>query len=123
MTSMPEVRLDSDTSQHTEQVIVGVDTHKDTHVASVITLVGVLVDSRAFPASAAGYRRLLAWARSLGAVRRAGVEGTGSYGAALARYGRQEGIAVVEVNRPDRAARRRRVRLTRSTRRPPPAPS
>jgi transposase len=85
--------------------------------------VGVLVDSRAFPASAAGYRRLLAWARSLGAVRRAGVEGTGSYGAALARYLRQEGIAVVEVNRPDRAARRRRVRLTRSTRRPPPAPS
>jgi transposase len=58
-----------------------VDTHKDTHVASVITLVGVLVDSRAFPASAAGYRRLLAWASSLGAVRRAGVEGTGSYGA------------------------------------------
>jgi transposase len=108
MTSMPEVRLDSDTSQHTEQVIVGVDTHKDTHVASAITLVGVLVDSRAFPASAAGYRRLLAWARSLGAVKRAGVEGTGSYGAALARYLRQEGIAVVEVNRPDRAARRRR---------------
>jgi transposase len=108
MTSMPEVPVDSDTSQHTEQVIVGVDTHKDTHVASAITLVGVLVDSRAFPASAAGYRRLLAWARSLGAVKRAGVEGTGSYGAALARYLRQEGIAVVEVNRPDRAARRRR---------------
>jgi transposase len=78
MTSMPEVRLDSDTSQHTEQVIVGVDTHKDTHVAAVITLVGVLVACRAFPATAAGYRRLLAWASSLGAVQRAGVEGTGS---------------------------------------------
>src|SRR3954454_3798898 len=35
------------------------------------------------------------------------VEGTGSYGAALARYLRRQHITVIEVNRPDRAARRR----------------
>ncbi len=108
MTSMPEVGRDGDTSQHTEQVIVGVDTHKDTHVASVVTPVGVLLASTAFPATAAGYRQLLAWASSLGAVRRAGLEGTGCYGAGLTRYLRREGITVIEVNRPDRAARRRR---------------
>nr|WP_244943175.1 hypothetical protein [Streptomyces inhibens] len=37
-------------------------------------------------ATAAGYRELLEWARGLGGVRRAGVEGTGSFGAALSRY-------------------------------------
>ena len=65
----------------------------------------MLVATAAFPTTTVGYRQLLAWARSHGVVHRAGVEGTGSYGAALARYlGRHE-IAVVEVNRPDRAAR------------------
>ena len=41
-------------------------------------------------------------------LRRAGVEGTGSYGAALTRYLRRHDVSVVEVNRPDRAMRRRR---------------
>jgi transposase len=36
------------------------------------------------------------------------VEGTGCYGAGLARYLRKAGQVVLEVNRPDRAARRRR---------------
>jgi transposase len=36
-----------------------------------------------------------------------GVEGTGSYGAGLARWLRAHGQVVVEVDRPDRAARRR----------------
>jgi hypothetical protein len=87
--------------------ILGVDTHQDTHVASVITILGVLVATAAFPSTAAGCRQLLGWARNFGVVHRAGVEGSGSYGAALARSLRRQHIAVIEVNRPDRAARRR----------------
>jgi transposase len=85
-----------------------VDTHKDTHVAAVITAVGVVVASQPFPATAAGYRQLLGWARGFSVLRRAGVEGTGCYGAALTRFLRADDVEVVEVNRPDRAARRRR---------------
>lgn len=91
-----------------EETILGVDTHKDTQVAAVITVLGGLVETRSFPATAAGYRQLLAWARSFGVLRRAGVEGTGCYGAALSRYLRAEAVQVLEVNRPDRATRRRR---------------
>lgn len=91
-----------------EQIILGVDTHKDTHVAVLVSTVGTVIGGQAFPATAAGFRRLLAWAWSFGVVSRAGVEGTGCYGAALTRYLRAQNVRVLEVNRPDRAARRRR---------------
>jgi transposase len=48
-------------------------------------------------------RALLAWASRFGTVRRAGVECTGSYGAALARHLRAAGVEVIEVNQPDKA--------------------
>ncbi|PZG95463.1 IS110 family transposase [Streptomyces sp. NTH33] len=89
------------------EVVLGVDTHKDVHVAAVVSVLGALLDTQAFPATAAGYHQLLCWAGSLGGVRQAGVEGTGSYGAGLARHLAAEGVEVIEVNRPDRAARRR----------------
>jgi transposase len=60
------------------------------------------------PTTPAGYRDLLAWARGLGEVDAWGVEGTGCYGAALARFLVAHGQVVLEVNRPDRQARRRR---------------
>lgn len=107
MLSMSHPAEDSQDHRDDEQVIVGVDTHKDTHVAAAITILGVLVATATFPTTAAGYQQLPAWARSLGVVHRAGVEGTGSYGAALARYLRRHHLTVIEVNRPDRAARRR----------------
>ena len=91
-----------------EEVVLGVDTHRDTHVAAVVTLPGGLAATSAFPATAAGYRRMLAWTRNLGVVARAGVECTGSYGAALSRYLQAEGISVIDVNQPDRATRRKR---------------
>jgi transposase len=59
------------------------------------------------PATSAGYARLLAWGQSLGEPVAWGVEGTGSYGAGLARFLTSHGQRVLEVNRPDRAARRR----------------
>src|SRR3954451_1796026 len=69
---------------------------------------GVRLVAREFPTTRTGYSAMLTWARSHGPLRRAGVEGTGSYGAALTRLLRAEGVHVVEVNRPDRSARRRR---------------
>jgi transposase len=90
------------------EVILGVDTHKNVHVAAVISVLGALLGSCSFPTTESGYRELLGWAMSFGTVRRAGVECTGSYGAALTRYLGTEHVEVIEVNQPDKANRRRR---------------
>jgi transposase len=107
MPSMPQPVEDDQNSSHTEDIILGVDTHKDLHVAAVITSLGALRKSKTFPATAAGYQALLVWAGTFGVLRRAGVECTGSYGAALARHLRAAGIEVIDVNQPDKATRRR----------------
>lgn len=106
ISSMPQSGRNDQETSLTQEVILGVDTHKDQHVAAVITALGTLREHKAFPASAAGYAALLVWARGFGVLRRAGVEGTGSYGAALARHLAAAGIEVIEVSQPDRAARR-----------------
>jgi len=67
------------------EVILGVDTHLDQHVAVLIDAVGRVVGSRSVATNVAGYEELLDWAGSIGQLIRAGVEGTGTYGAALAR--------------------------------------
>ncbi|XES00940.1 IS110 family transposase [Streptomyces sp. S1D4-11] len=82
------------------------DTHGETHAAAVVSPLGKVLGIESFPATAAGYRRLLVWARKLGMVRRAGVEGTGTFGAGLSRYLLAQHVEVYEVNRPDRTARR-----------------
>jgi transposase len=89
-------------------VTVGVDTHLDLHVAAVLDHTGRLLGTQAFPASTRGYVALVTWAERYGPVERIGVEGTGTYGAGLARFVRAYGLPVVEVNRPDRSLRRRR---------------
>ncbi|WP_055544283.1 IS110 family transposase [Streptomyces kanamyceticus] len=88
------------------EVVLGVDTHGEVHVAAVVCSLGQTLGIKSFPAAAAGYRRLLAWVRKLGTVRRAGVEGTGTFGAGLSRYLLAQQVVVFEVNRPDRSARR-----------------
>jgi transposase len=88
------------------EVILGVDTHLDTHVGAVINDIGQLLGTKSVSTDTAGYLDLLTWAKSLGSVRRAGVEGTGTYGAGLARMLDDHEIEVLEVNRPDRAMRR-----------------
>ena len=85
----------------------GVDTHSGMHVAAALDPIGGLLGVREFPATAAGYAELLDWLRSFGTVTLAGVEGTGSYGAGLARYLAAAGVRVVEVDRPDRQDRAR----------------
>ena len=92
--------------EHRDVVIGGVDTHKDTHVAAVIDGVGRLLDTRSFGTTAGEYARLSVWMRSFGTLERVGVEGTGSYGAGLARHLATVGVEVVEVNRPNRQMRR-----------------
>jgi transposase len=89
-------------------VTVGVDTHLDLHVAAVVDQTGRLLSTKEFAASTRGYVALVTWAERFGTVERIGVEGTGTYGAGLARFARAYGLPVVEVNRPDRSLRRRR---------------
>ncbi|WP_420445200.1 IS110 family transposase [Candidatus Poriferisodalis sp.] len=89
-------------------VFGGVDTHKHTHVAAVLDGAGRVLGSAAFDADTAGYTALLGWLGGHGSVERVGVEGTGSYGAGLARHLAAAGVDVVDVNRPNRQMRRRR---------------
>ena len=86
----------------------GVDTHSEVHVAAALDPVGGLLGTREFPATAAGYASLLGWLGKFGDVALVGVEGTGSYGAGLARYLAARGVRVVEVDRADRQDRRRK---------------
>lgn len=91
----------------TRDVIGGVDTHGATHHAAVLDAAsGKLLGDHEFRTTAAGYRELLSWLRTFGRVTEVGVEGTGSFGAGLFRYLSSEGITVIEVDRPNRRARR-----------------
>src|SRR5918994_3757951 len=84
------------------EVVLGVDTHLDFHVAVVLDHLGRRLGESKVPTTLGGYRNLLRWAERFGPVRCAGVEGTGSYGAGLARHLKDVGIPVVEVERPKR---------------------
>ena len=95
-------------SENRTEVVGGVDTHRDVHVAAAVDAAGALLGTASFPADGAGYEELAAWLGSWGRPRCVGVEGTGSYGAGLARRLAAAGISVVEVNRPNRQERRRR---------------
>ena len=90
----------------TTAVTGGVDTHGQTHHAAVLDHLGRELGDREFPTTPSGYRALLSWLRGHGQLERVGVEGTGTYGAALSRHLRAAGVEVVEVDRPDRKARR-----------------
>ena len=85
----------------------GVDTHLEVHVAAVLDPVGGLLGVESFEAGRAGEDKLITWLKAFGPVALVGVEGTGSYGAGLARRLRAVEIEVVEVDRPNRQARYR----------------
>jgi transposase len=108
VTSMPQSDTEGGDATADNEVVLGVDTHKDVHVAAVITMLGGLLASQPFPATAAGYEQMLEWACTFGTVRQAGVECTGSYGAALTRYLQAHHVLVIEINQPDKATRRKR---------------
>jgi transposase len=85
----------------------GVDTHSDMHVAAAVDHLGGVLGTAQFHTTPAGYRRLLSWLESFGPLHQVGVEGTGSYGAALARHLAEHEVVVIEVARPNRQVRRR----------------
>ena len=89
------------------KVTVGVDTHADTHTAVALDQVGRRLDIVEIAADETGCRCLVDWGRNLGELGSVGVEGTGSYGAGLARFLSDAGIEVIEVGRPNRQHRRR----------------
>lgn len=89
-------------------IIGGVDTHRDANVVAAIDSTGRLLGHASYPTTVAGHRDVERWLRSHGDVVKVGVEGTGAWGAGLARHLGRMGIHVVEVDRPDR--RRRRLR-------------
>ena len=77
------------------RVTAGADTHRDMHVVAALDERGAELGLRSFATTAAGHRALLGWLRAFGAVERVGVEGTGSYGAGLARFLHAEGVTVL----------------------------
>lgn len=93
-------------SRSRRAIIGGVDTHAATHHAAVMDMNGRLLADAQFPATPAGYSSLLTWMRGKGDLQQVGVEGTGAYGAGLARHLHASGVTVLEVPRPDRRLRR-----------------
>ena len=85
----------------------GVDTHLDTHVAAALDANGGVLGVESFATTSAGFAALHVWLSGFGPMVRVGVEGTGAYGAGLARHLRRQGLEVIEVDRPNRQARRR----------------
>jgi len=96
------------TSTVSRCVIGGVDTHGEFHVAAAVDRsIGKLLGVESFPADRRGYRDLHNWLSSFGSIDAVGVESTGGWGAGLARHLISAQVRVVEVDRPDRKARRR----------------
>jgi transposase len=89
------------------RITAGVDTHLDVHVVAALDSIGGLLGVESFRADGAGYRAALRWLRRFGEIDLVGVEGTGSYGAGLTRFLLDQGVEVVEVDRPKRQLRRR----------------
>src|SRR5829696_6225011 len=96
------------------EVILGVDTHLDFHVAVAVDHLGRSLGESSVPTTAKGYEGLLCWAKDFGPVRCAGVEGTSSYGAGLARHLKARGIEVLEVEQPKRRRRSPRRNVEKS---------
>jgi transposase len=99
-----------ETAAQVRAITGGVDTHAGVHAAAALDAIGGLLGVQEFPATPAGYARLLGWLGGFGAVSLAGIEGTGSYGAGLARHIAAAGVRVAGVDRADRQDRRRRGR-------------
>ena len=93
--------------ESTRPITGGVDTHLDVHVAAAVDANGGVLGVESFATTPGGYGELFSWLAGFGTLRRVGVEGTGAYGAGLARHLRGRGLVVIEVDRPNRQERRR----------------
>jgi len=93
--------------ESTRPVTGGVDTHADVHVAAAVDANGGVLGVQSFATTPAGFGELHGWLTGFGGLVRVGVEGTGAYGAGLARFLRTRNLEVIEVDRPNRQLRRR----------------
>jgi transposase len=92
-----------DAERAATEVVLGVDTHLDVHhVAVALDRLGTRLGELSVPTTAKGHKSLVRWAEGFGTVRCAGVEGTSSYGAGIARHLRTAAIPVTEIERPKR---------------------
>jgi transposase len=89
-------------------IVGGVDTHRDVNVAAVVDMNGGVLGVESFATTADGHRRMGSWMSGFGTIERVGIEGTGTYGAGVARFFMRASVVVIEVDRPDRQKRRRR---------------
>jgi transposase len=97
-----------DGTDSVDEVILGVDTHLDVNVAVALDSLGRRLGVLKVPTTTRGHERLLRWAEGFGPVGCAGIEGTSSYGAGIARHLKAAGISVMEVERPKRRHLRRK---------------
>jgi hypothetical protein len=87
--------------------VIGVDTHKDSHSAAVVSPTGAVTANHTVPTDAFGYKRIHRFALEHAPGRRMwAIEGTGSYGAGLTTFLLEHSEWVVEIDRPARPARR-----------------
>ena len=93
--------------ENARPVTGGVDTHLDVHVAASVDANGGVLGVESFATTTAGFAELHRWLAGFGPLARVGVEGTGAYGAGVARHLRSRGVEVIEVDRPNRQLRRR----------------
>ncbi len=87
-------------------IVMGVDTHKHTHTAAVVTAAGAAVGDITVPTDPDGYDAIIAFADQHPGLRAWAIEGCNSYGAGLARVLTERGEVVIELDRPARPARR-----------------
>jgi transposase len=88
-------------------LVIGVDTHKHTNTAAAVSAsTGGLLEELTAPTTTEGNEAILAMVAPHGSSRAWAIEGTNSYGASLTRFLRQRGERVIELDRPNRSARR-----------------
>jgi transposase len=104
----------TDAERTAKEVVLGVDTHLDVHVVVALDRLGRRLGELSVPSTPKGYESLVRWAESFGTVRCAGVEGTSSYGAGLARHLQAQRVEVLEVERPKRRQRSSRRNVKKS---------
>jgi transposase len=93
-------------------ITVGVDTHKATLAACAVDELGRPLEERTFSNDPPGHAAMRSWVAALGPQTRVGVEGSSSYGAAVARHLLREGVSTVEV--PPHLSRVERTRTRRA---------
>lgn len=107
MTSMAPAPSPTNPSQ-VGPLVAGIDTHKHTHHVAIVDQLGRAVADRQFRSTTGGYAKIIEFLTAHWPVGQVGVEGTGSYGAGIARALAAEGLTVIEVIRQNRQARRLR---------------